>query len=206
MWLTQRRGVMAVTRIGVLGGTFDPIHVGHVELARTAADELNLNKVLLVPTWSQKFKNGSEVVSPEMRYHMCELAAVEDARFEACDVDIVRNKVTLTLDTLTDLRKRMPGSEFFFILGSDSLRSFPRWTDYERILELAHIVSAKRSGVVLSEAEMVDLDGFVHHWLNFKEHNVSSTEVRAALASGGSMSNILPPLVGRYITDMGLYL
>ncbi|MBC7298866.1 MAG: nicotinate (nicotinamide) nucleotide adenylyltransferase, partial [Demequina sp.] len=125
---------MSNHRIGVLGGTFDPIHVGHLAVASEVWHALNLDRVLLVPALRQPLKDSEGQATAQQRLEMCRLAVAADDRIEVSDVDIVRGDVTYTVDTLTDLAATYPGAELFFIAGADAISQLSEWREPERLV------------------------------------------------------------------------
>jgi nicotinate-nucleotide adenylyltransferase len=188
-----------VARIGVLGGTFDPIHVGHLVAASEVHHALGLDTVLLVPANAQPLKPAPTASGSE-RLAMCEAVAATDPRLGVSDVDVARGGATYTVDTLADLRKGNPGAEFFFITGADALATLPRWKDYETLITLATFVGVTRPGHSLNQSDaphvLVDVPGMA----------VSSTEVRDRVRAGAPIRYLVPDAVARHIELHSLYL
>lgn len=188
-----------VARIGVLGGTFDPIHLGHLAAASEVCAELRLDQVLLTPAYSQPFKAGLDAAAPEHRLAMCELAAADDERFGVSPVDIERGGVTYTVDTLTDLREQRPDAQLFFITGADALARLSEWKDAARLSELATFVGVTRPG-----HSLVESDG-PHIMVTAPELAISSTDVRRRVRAGRPIRYLVPRSVADYIAVNGLY-
>lgn len=183
----------------MLGGTFDPLHLGHLAVASEVCAELGLDQVLLTPAYSQPFKQGIDTAAPHHRLAMCELAAAEDDRFAVSPVDIERGGVTYTVDTLTDLREQRPDAELFFIAGADSLSRLSEWKDAERLTELATFVGVSRSG-----HSFTGQDG-LHLLVEVPELAISSTDVRRRVRAGRPIRYLVPRAVADYIAVNGLY-
>ncbi|WP_144018667.1 nicotinate-nucleotide adenylyltransferase [Demequina sp. NBRC 110051] len=186
-------------RIGVLGGTFDPIHHGHLAAASEVAAALDLDQVLLVPVHSQPFKLDSLAAAPEHRLAMCRLAVEGDERLAVSDVDVVRGGVTYTLDTLTDLHEQEPGAEWFFITGSDALARLHEWKDAERLTSLARFIGVTRPGHSLPDVDMP------HTLVEVPAMAVSSTDVRRRVRTGAPIRYLVPRAVADYIAKHDLY-
>ena len=135
-----------MVRIGILGGTFNPPHRGHLALARHARDELSLERVLLMPVGSPPHKPGGEDPGAEHRLAMCRLAAAGEPAVEACALELERAGPSYTADTLEEIHDRHPEAELTFIVGADTARSLPGWHRPRRVLELAELAVAARSG------------------------------------------------------------
>jgi nicotinate-nucleotide adenylyltransferase len=187
-------------RIGVLGGTFDPIHVGHLVVASEVCHALDLDRVLLVPAWRQPFKDSEGHATPEQRLDMCRLAAAADDRLEVSDVDIVRGDTTYSVDTLTDLAAVYPDAELFFIAGADAISRLPEWREPERLHTLARFVAVARPG---HPQPALDATQFV---VEVPQMGVSSTEVRRRRRTGAPVRYLVPESVSEYIVQHSLYL
>ncbi len=187
-------------RIGVLGGTFDPVHVGHLVVASEVCHALELDRVLLVPALRQPFKDTEGHATPEQRLEMCRLAVAADDRLDVSDVDIVRGDTTYTVDTLTDLAAVYPDAELFFIAGADAIARLSEWRDPERLLSLARFVAVGRPGheAPASSAPQVVVDA--------PQMGVSSTEVRHRRKTGAPVRYLVPDTVAEYIVQHSLYL
>ena len=198
MWARVTR--VTNPRIGVLGGTFDPIHLGHLVVASEVCAALALDRVLLVPAHQQPFKDSTGHAAPQHRFAMCQLAVAGDERLEVSDVDIARGGVTYTVDTLGDIAVAYPGADLFFIAGADAVSRLSEWRDYERLLELARFVGVGRSGhptPVLAAPHLV---------VDTPEVGVSSTEVRRRVRAGAPVRYLVPDAVAAYIAQHALYL
>lgn len=187
-----------ITRIGVLGGTFDPIHFGHLAAASEVRHVLGLDRVLLVPANAQPLK-APPVASAADRLEMCRLAVADDPYLDVDDCDIVRGGATFTVDTLADLAARHPGADLTFIAGADAVATLDRWKDAERLRTLARFVGVTRPGHVPPvEEQGVDV-------LEVPSVAVSSTEVRRRVLDGAPIRYLTPQGVVRYIERHDLY-
>jgi nicotinate-nucleotide adenylyltransferase len=186
----------------VLGGTFDPIHLGHLVCASEVAFLLGLEEVVFVPTGQPWQKEGTAVSPAEDRYAMTVAATRGDPRFSVSRVDIDRGGVTYTRDTLHDLRAAHPGAELFFILGADALARVPTWRHAEEVFDLATFVGVARAGYV------VDASVFPPGAVELVETpllDLSGTDCRARVARGAPIRYLVPDAVADHIAARGLY-
>lgn len=187
-------------RLGILGGTFDPPHVGHLLAAVDAVERLTLDRLVLVPAAVQPLKAGIETAPPGDRLAMLQLLVANDARFEVDPLEIERAGLSFSVDTLSVFADRFPSAERFFLVGADVLRTFDRWREPRRVLALATLAVMTRddgspapdlpAGAVAITSRRVD---------------VSSTEIRARVAAGRSLRGFVPETVAAYIAAHGLY-
>lgn len=186
-----------------MGGTFDPIHHGHLVAASEVAGQFGLDEVVFVPTGRPWQKGGQEVSPPEDRYLMTVIATASNPTFSVSRVDIDRAGETYTLDTLRDLREAAPeGTEFFFITGADALSQIFGWHNAHEMFELAHFVGCTRPGHTLSDP------GFPDGGVSLVEVPalaISSTDIRARVAGGDPVWYLVPDGVVQYISKRGLY-
>jgi len=190
-------------RIGVMGGTFDPVHHGHLVAASEVAYNFDLDEVVFVPT-GQPYQKERRVVSPaEDRYLMTVIATASNPRFSVSRVDIDRPGPTYTIDTLKDLRAQAePADELFFITGADALAEILTWHDAEELFSLAHFVGCTRPGHQLSDSGLPD--GKVS-LVEIPALSISSTECRARVEAGEPVWYLVPDGVVQYIAKRGLY-
>ncbi len=190
-------------RLGVMGGTFDPIHHGHLVAASEVADFLGLDEVIFVPT-GQPWQKGDRKVSPaEDRYLMTVIATASNPRFSVSRVDIDRPGETYTIDTLRDLRaERGSEAEFYFITGADALAMMISWRDAEELFKLAHFVGCTRPGHQLT---LTDLPADRLTLLEIPALAISSTECRERVRGGHPIWYLVPDGIVQYISKRGLY-
>ena len=188
-----------MARLGILGGTFDPIHVGHLAAASEVHFVLGLDSVLLIPANAQPLKSAP-IASGKDRLAMCHAAAASDPRLQVSDVDLRRGGATDSVDTLGDLRKQHPGADFFFIMGADALATLPRWKDYASLVTLATFVGVTRPGHSLEQLDAP------HVLVEVPALAVSSTDVRDRLRAGAPIRYLVPDAVAQYVEDHQLYL
>jgi nicotinate-nucleotide adenylyltransferase len=185
-------------RLGVLGGTFDPPHVGHLLAASDAFEALELDRLLLVPAASHVFKGQSVGATPQQRLDMLALLVGDDARFGIDAIEIERQGLSYTVDTLMDLARRYPDAERYFLIGEDLVDQIRTWRSPERIEELAEII-------VLSRGEETQTAKRSFRRLGTRRVDVSSTEIRDRARAGLSLHGFVPDGVAAYIRDAGLY-
>jgi nicotinate-nucleotide adenylyltransferase len=189
-------------RLGVMGGTFDPIHHGHLVAASEAAAELGLDEVVFVPTGRPTFKQDVEVTPAEHRYLMAVIATASNPRFTVSRVDIDRPGLTYTVDTLRDLRAARPEADLFFISGADAIEQLLTWKDAGQLWEMAHFVAVTRPGHTLS------VDGIPEGAVSVLEVPalaISSTDCRERARTGEPVWYLVPDGVVQYIAKHQLY-
>ncbi|HHT31244.1 MAG TPA: nicotinate-nucleotide adenylyltransferase [Corynebacterium sp.] len=192
-------------RIGVMGGTFDPIHHGHLVAASEVADRFALDSVIFVPTGEPWQKRGRRVSDSEDRYLMTVIATASNPRFTVSRVDIDRPGATYTIDTLNDLNAQFPDDELFFITGADALQKIVTWRDWEKMFDAATFVGVNRPGFHLVEEELPDVDRARLHLVDIPAMAISSTDCRKRAADGRPVWYLVPDGVVQYIAKRGLY-
>lgn len=187
-------------RIGVMGGTFDPVHAGHLIVASEALHSLNLSEVVFVPAANPWQK--APQVSAAHRLEMVRVATASEPAFRVSDVDIVRGGNTYTVDTLADLKAENPDADFFLLVGSDALASMTTWKNYEKIFTLCHVVGMTRPGHPVS-TEHLPTGGVT--LLTVPAIEISSTDCRDRLRYGRPVRFMLTSPVYDFITTQQLY-
>ena len=188
-------------RIGLLGGSFDPPHNGHLLAAGDAFDELGLDRLVFIPAATQPLKGEGGAARPEHRLAMVRLLVAGDLRFAVDAVEIDRGGLSYTVDTLSTLAAREPAADRFLLIGADVLPTFSKWREPERIAELATLVVLRRTG------EAVDLSQAPGgaRVLATRRIDISSTEIRRRVRDGKSIRGFLPDSVAAYIATERLY-
>jgi nicotinate-nucleotide adenylyltransferase len=189
-------------KIGVMGGTFDPIHNGHLVAASEVADRFGLDEVVFVPTGQPWQKSEREVSRAEDRYLMTVVATASNPRFTVSRVDIDRGGPTYTADTLTDLSAEHPDARLYFITGADALAQILSWQKLDRLFELAHFVGVTRPGYTLGDDHLPR--GAVT-LVEVPAMAISSTDCRRRVAGGHPVWYLVPDGVVQYISKRGLY-
>ncbi|WP_269961711.1 nicotinate-nucleotide adenylyltransferase [Corynebacterium sp. c6VSa_13] len=192
-------------RIGIMGGTFDPIHHGHLVAASEVAWRFHLDSVIFVPTGQPWQKADRQVSAAEDRYLMTVVATASNPRFSVSRVDIDRPGPTYTIDTLRDIHAQFPDAELFFIIGADALATIVTWRDWEAMFDLAHFIGVTRPGYELIQ----DLVPEVHRervsLIDVPAMAISSTDCRRRAQRGQPVWYLVPDGVVQYIAKRGLY-
>jgi len=198
--------------IGVLGGTFDPIHIGHLKVAEEAVARLDLPRILFMPAGQPWLKlNNANAISPvQHRLEMVRLGIAGNPRFKLSTMEIERTGPTYTVDTIAQLHSQLgEGDEVFFILGWDNLNQLPRWHKPERLIELCRLVAVPRVDFSLPDLPSLEkeLPGITERVILFDKPrvDVNASEIRRRAAEGKSISDFVPAPVERYIKEHGLY-
>ncbi len=189
-------------RIGIMGGTFDPIHHGHLVAASEVQKVFGLDEVVFVPTGNQPFKRDRKVTLAEHRYLMTVIATASNSKFSVSRVDIERGGLTFTVDTLRDLRHSYADAEFYFITGADVLPEILTWKDSQELWEQAHFVGVTRPG------HKLNVDGLPSDRISLLEvpaMAISSTDCRARVEQGYPIWYLVPDGVVQYIAKYHLY-
>ncbi len=200
---------------GLFGGTFDPVHLGHLSLARSARDAFGLERVDFIPC-HHPVHRGQPGASPQQRLHMLQLALKGEAGFVINPIELERDRPSWAVDTLEQLRAEDARSVFCWLMGTDAWAGFERWRAPERILELCHVIVCARPGVArpvtpfddrfLAPGERFgDAPAGRVAWHDMPPNDCSSTRVRARLMAGASPTDCLPGAVLEFIQQQGLY-
>ncbi|MDR2849217.1 MAG: nicotinate-nucleotide adenylyltransferase [Verrucomicrobiota bacterium] len=198
-------------RIGILGGSFNPIHIGHLFAGRAAAEAFGLDRVLLLPCSVSPFKVGAAgLASGADRLEMVRLSVAGDPLFEPCGLEVERGGVSYAVDTVRALRARRPDARLSFIIGGDALRELGHWREIGGMLELCDVVTVQRPGAEPVGAAELPFPAPVRERLlasvvRGRLCDVSSTEIRRRVAEGRSIRHLVPPAVEAYIRERGLY-
>ena len=191
-------------KIGILGGTFDPVHRVHLELAHRALAQCHLDKVLFIPAGVPVRKQATAQASAQHRLNMLRLACEGDPCFEVSSLEVDKPQVSYTIDTLRELRAQLGAScELYLILGEDAALDIGTWKDSSEIAQLAKVVYARRPGG--GAREMVVPHGFEFFELQMPLQDVASNSIRSLLDEGKDVSGLVPPEVLAYIKEQGLY-
>jgi len=186
-------------KIGILGGTFNPIHIGHLILAEEAREKLKLDKVIFVPTYLPPHKDNSGIAEAGDRFKMLKLAIKGNKYFLASDIEIKRDGKSYTIDTIRELKKIYPKDDLCFITGSDLLKYLNDWKDLPEILKMVKFVVATRPGYLLEK-----IPSYIST-VAIRAVDVSAFEVRQAVKEGRSFRYLVPEAVNDYIVKHRLY-
>jgi nicotinate-nucleotide adenylyltransferase len=200
-------------RIGFFGGSFDPVHYGHLLLAESCREQCRLDEVWFVPAAVPPHKRSDDRAEAKHRVAMLELAIAGNAAFRVSTIELDRGGVSFTVDTLSDIKSQQPpDAELFLLLGGDSVHDFPTWREPQRILDLATPVAVSRAGS--PSPDFSDLAGLVtperldeirRHTVEMPLVEFSSTEIRTRVAAGRSVRYMTPRAVEVYVAEQGLY-
>ncbi len=187
-------------RIGILGGTFNPIHNAHLRLAELARERLKLDKVIFMPAYIPPHKKTPDIVSPEIRYEMVKIAIAGKPEFELSDMEIKRKGESYSIDTLKALGlKHGEDSEIFFITGSDSLSELNAWKNIDEVLKLCRFVVANRPSFPMGDVPQGVLT------MKIPDMAISSSDIRKKIKKGEDVNKFVPNGIIRYIKEKGLY-
>jgi nicotinate-nucleotide adenylyltransferase len=195
-------------RIGILGGTFNPPHLGHLAMAQEAHAQLGLDRVVLMPVFIPPHKVLDDDPGPEARYDLCRLAVAKDERFAVSRIELDRGGPSYTVDTLRTIHAGSPGDDLTFIVGGDVAQGLPSWREPEAVLDLATIAVAEREGIRRQDiAERVSaLPGAGRLvFFDFPRMDISSSQVRRRVREGRPIRYLVPDDVARVIGARGYY-
>lgn len=196
--------------VGIIGGTFDPIHLGHITIAEEAMRELRLSDVIFVPAGEPWLKEERDITPGEQRLEMIFMAIASNTSFHVSTVDLDRAGPSYTVDTLADLKRDLgEAANLHFIVGLDALMGLPSWKEPERVVEMCHLVGAKRPGTADVDIEELErrVPGILQKLtiLENRQVDISSSDIRHRVASGRQIDSMVPEAVASYIRERGLY-
>jgi nicotinate-nucleotide adenylyltransferase len=190
--------ILVGMRVGILGGTFDPIHIGHLIAASSVYEALKLESVVFMPAGDPWQKRDRELSTGQQRLEMVKLATSDDARFQASDIEISRSGPTYAIDTVREWKRRNPEDELFWIVGSDALSGIPSWHEWEAFVSEVTVIAVNRIGQSASVPfEVVSVE--------MPEVRISATQLRDRFTNKLDTQYLVPPKVSEYISDQGLY-
>ena len=197
-------------KIAIMGGTFDPIHYGHLVTAEAVMHEYQIDQVLFIPSGQPPHKTEGQVTPADHRYLMTLLATETNPRFFSSRIEIDRKGYTYTIDTIRELKEMYPGSEIYFITGADAFSNILSWKNPELLLSSCHFVAATRPGYSRAKAApqieaLMDRHADTLHYLEVPALSISSSEIRARVKEGRPIKYLLPETVENYIYKHGLY-
>ena len=197
-------------KIGILGGTFNPIHLGHVDMAQKLYYEFSLDEVMLVVSGDPPHKNSAQMPSAKHRFNMV-LKAAENLPFaNVSDIEIARPGKIYTVDTLRILKNENPSAEYFYIIGADTLFQLESWKEFSEVFKLCSFICMEREGssrkdCLVKAADLSKNYSAKIYFSSYKGKPISSTAVREVLQKGQSAADLIPAEVERYIEENGLY-
>ncbi|WP_028776309.1 nicotinate-nucleotide adenylyltransferase [Shimazuella kribbensis] len=191
-------------KIGIIGGTFDPIHIGHLLIAEQARDQMQLDKVWFIPTGHPPHKQGHQITDAQHRLAMVKIAAEENSAFEVLDWEIKREKLSYTIDTINWAVESYPSHQFSLIVGTDMVNNLPSWYQIDKLIQLVSIIAIRRPGFAAES-----LPDFIQEKLRWVEDAVeiylSASQLRDRITSGRSFRYAVPNEVFHYIKEHRLY-
>jgi nicotinate-nucleotide adenylyltransferase len=206
---TSAPDAVAPRRLGILGGTFNPPHLGHLLIAQEAYDQVGLDEVLFMPVATPPHKDAAGDPGPDARLAMVTTAIDGDARFATCDLEIRRGGPSYTVDTLRALHATFPGAELTFIVGGDMASSLPTWREPTEVVALARLAVAEREGTRRADIleRLATITGAVERveFFDLPRIDFSSSLVRRRVAAGRPITYLVPERVAEYIAQHGLY-
>ena len=197
-------------KTGILGGTFDPVHLGHLEIAGKVKDSLELDEVLFIPAGQSPFKTEYPLTPAEERWEMLRLALEDKPQYKMSRLELDRPGPSYTVDTLTSLQHQYNiGNELYFILGWDSLEGFPVWREPSRIITMCVLVAVPRPGLEKPDLDELEkaVPGITHRLILLEEPwvDISATGIRELVARGQAIEKYVPVKVAEYIAKHKLY-
>jgi nicotinate-nucleotide adenylyltransferase len=200
---------MSKTKIGIMGGTFDPIHNGHLIIAENSRINFNLEKILFIPTGLPAHKIENEITYSDYRYEMVLLSINSNPYFTVSPMEIERMGITYTIDTIKNLQKLNKNVEYYFIMGEDSLYNFHKWKDYRELLNICKFIVAKRKNENNKlEEKIEELNNICKDSIYLLESpmiDISSTDIRERIIQNKPIKYLVPEAVELYIKKHGLY-
>jgi len=186
-------------KIGILGGTFNPIHLGHLILAEEAREKLGLDRIIFVPADLPPHKDNSDIAEAPARFAMAKLATKGNKYFSVSDLEIKRDGRSYTIDTVREFKAKFPKDELYFIIGSDLLKYLDEWKDLSEIIKMIRFIAATRPGYPLEK-----IPPYITT-LAIRAVDISGFEIRKAVKAGKSFRYLVPDAVFNYINRKGLY-
>lgn len=190
-------------KVGILGGTFDPIHLGHIAAAHACIDALTLDRVLVIPTGVPSHRPAA-AASAEHRWHMVVAACEGDSAVQPSRIDIDRKSPTYSIDTVRDVRELFPNAQIYLIIGEDAYAGFETWREPDTLRELVTIVVVERAGSLESASAKVESTAAVVR-VPLHGYDISATQIRMRVAAGASIGGLVAPAVADYIEQHALY-
>ncbi|MCL2415318.1 MAG: nicotinate-nucleotide adenylyltransferase [Defluviitaleaceae bacterium] len=203
-------GNLKFSRLGILGGTFDPIHYGHLLLGESVAEQLKLDGVLFVPSGTPPFKRDRKIAPKWQRFDMVSLAVADNPRFFASPIELLRENISYSVDTMLDIRVEYGyETEIFFIIGADQLNQLEGWMDIKTLAGLCNFAATNRAGHKIAFStvaeKMIENYNLKIQYVGIPQWQISSTDIRRRIADNESVRYLIPDVVEKYIIKHGLY-
>ncbi len=195
-------------RLGIFGGSFDPVHNGHLALARASQRQVALDEVWFVPTAVQPLKRQGPHATDHQRVEMLRLAIRDESTWRVCTVEIDRGGLSYSVDTLRQLREELPDAAFFFLIGSDALRDVARWKEPRQVFRLSTPLVVRRAGEPepdLAVLAPLCTPATQPRLIEMQRLDISSTEIRSRIAGGQQCDSLIPDAVADYIAEKAVY-
>lgn len=186
-------------KIGILGGTFNPIHIGHLILAEEVREKLNLDKIIFVPAYLPPHKNNADIANASVRLEMVKLAISANTYFSVSDIEIKKDGLSYTINTVKEFRKAYPADELYFIIGSDLLNYLDDWKDLNEVIKMVKFIVATRPGYPLEK-----IPSYIST-IPIRAVDISGFEIRKAIKENRSFRYLVPETVFNYINKHRLY-
>lgn len=196
--LTETISNQKNNRIGLLGGTFNPPHIGHLIIADQARNQLGLDEVWFIPTANPPHAYGKTTIDSEYRVDMLVRAISDNSYFDLNTVEIDRGGISYTYDTIVELQSKYPDKEFFYIVGADMVQDLPNWHKIDELMKMVQFVGVNRLKYKRETTYPII-------WVDVPDVNISSTELRDSVYKGNSIRYLVPREVIKYIDEKGLY-
>ena len=193
---------MSIEKIALFGGTFDPIHLGHLKMARVAQKELQLSQVIFIPNKKSPLKNQFPVVEPKNRLKMLELALKDDPQFFVSNYEVNKATIDYSYQTILYFKEKFPKSQLYWLLGADQVKQLHLWFEINKMSHLVHFVAGERNGIRNNNP----LLPFKIEFLNFDPIEINATEVRKKINQKDYLKTKIPQVVMEYIMENKLYL
>ncbi|MCT4543973.1 MAG: nicotinate-nucleotide adenylyltransferase [Vallitalea sp.] len=196
--------------VGIMGGTFDPIHHGHLIVAEYVCSELNLDKIIFIPSGKPYLKSNKKVSQTKHRLNMTKLAIIDNNKFEISTIEIDRKGNTYTVDTIESLNKEYPLTTFYFIIGADSLFDLQKWKNHNKLFNICNFIVVNRGGTCSYSMLKNKIDELAKFnakitLVHIPDIQISSSEIRTRVKDNLSIKYLLPEKVEKYILDNTLY-
>ncbi|GGE14190.1 nicotinate-nucleotide adenylyltransferase [Marinithermofilum abyssi] len=193
-------------KVGIFGGTFDPIHIGHMIMVEQALEMAGLDQVWLIPAPSPPHKQGKSITDARHRLKMTELAVADNPRLRVSRIEMERSGPSYTVDTVKALTRQYPEYQFFLIIGGDMILDLPRWHRIEEILETVEVIGLLRKGIAWNEEKLPDwIKDRLHLFTEGVQLDLSSSLIRKKAAQGQSIRYLVPEPVRRYLEEHTIY-
>lgn len=199
-----------MTRFGIMGGTFDPIHFGHLVIANEVLDQYKLDKIIFVPTGTPPHKSTEGMSSAYHRYMMVQFATMTNPKFYVSDLETKKRGICYTIDTIRELKKKYSNTDFYFITGTDAVLDLPTWKEPEKILKLCKFIAVNRPGYISDNFDK-EINKIIKEYggsidiIKVPQLKISSTDIRDRICYNRSVKYLLPEIVEQYILKNGLY-